>query len=150
MWGAASELPGGSRERIGCTWVAQGHTEVWMLDVNKKLPCLQLWTLYQVTRCLHWRQRYTVMLRLGVGLLLGLSGKKRLQGRVHLRVMLKAIHIVNQTLVGQRPYRPFRAEPGNQAPPAKLAGQDERPIAILTGQDKGASLPAMPATRASL
>src|SRR5262249_26451621 len=149
-WGAASELPGGGREHIGRTWVAQGHTEVWMLDVNKKLPCLQLRTFYQVTRCLHWRQRHTIVLRLGVGLLLGLGGEKRLQGRVHLRVMLKAIHIVNQALVGQRSYRPFCAEPGNQALPAELASTAERDIAILTWQDIGGSLPSMPTTRAYL
>ena len=97
-----------------------------MLDVDKKLACLQLRTFDQVTRCLHWRQRHTIVLRLGVGLLLGLGGEKRLQGRVHLGVMLKAIHVVNQTLVGQRPYSPFGGEPGDQAPPAELASTEER------------------------
>jgi hypothetical protein len=149
-WGAASELPGGGRQRIGGTGVAQCRAEFGVLDFDKKLPRLQLWTFDQVTCCLHWRQRHTIVLRLGVGLLLALGGEKRVQGRVHLRIVLKAIDVVSQALVGQRPYSPFGGEPGDQTPPAKLASTEERNIAILTGQDIGGSLPSMPPTRAYL
>ena len=121
-----------------------------MLDFDEKLACLQLRTLDQVTCCLHWRQRHTIVLCLSVGLLLGLGSEKRLQGRVHLGIVLKAIHVVSQALVGQRPYGPFSSEPGDQASPAELASTEERDIAILTGQDIGGSLPSMPTTRAYL
>jgi hypothetical protein len=83
-----------------------------MLDFDKKLSCPQLWAFYQVTCGLHWRQWYTIVLRLGVGLLLGLGDKKRLQGRVHLGIVLKTIHVVSQARIGQRPYSPFSGEPG--------------------------------------
>ena len=99
----------------------QCRTEFRMLDVDKKLSGLQLWAFDQVTRCLHWRQRHTIVLRLGVGLLLGFGGEKRLQGRVHLGIVLKAIDVVSQALVGQRSYSLFGGEPGDQTPPAELA-----------------------------